>query len=121
MGKQSRLERIAIQNRKESLVKNDYRQEVEARYSATHPDAISDGDALGKGIGSSITYSVPNEEASTTMMVYNVDTITEAGGKYDIEARKRASVINIYNPDNAYGKDSVDSSINIAEGQYFVR
>ena len=40
---------IADLQRKSLIVKNDYK--TQNPYSATNPDAISDGDELGKGTG----------------------------------------------------------------------
>lgn len=125
MAKQSRLEAEAIETRKEHLVKNDY-QKLVNEYSETHPDALSDGDPLGKGTGNDITYSLPDATKSKHQYTRNVDT-ANGGGQYDIEGRngrggrKRASVVNIYSSVAPYGEDSVDTSKNIEEGQYVIR
>jgi hypothetical protein len=56
----------------------------------------------------------------------NLDT-TAGGGAYDIHGRNgvggrnRLMTYNIYNNDNAYGPDSVDSSMNIEDGQYVMK
>ena len=60
----------------------------------------------------------------------NVDTRSEAGGSYDIygakgvegafqgeAGRESLKKINIYNPENAYGKDSVNIDTSV-RGQY---
>ena len=46
---QSCLEVKGIEKRQEGLVRNDYTKNDE--YSQIHPDAISNGDPLGKGTG----------------------------------------------------------------------
>lgn len=125
MAKQSRLEAEAIETRKEHLVKNDY-QKLVNEYSETHPDALSDGDPLGKGTGNDMTYSLPDATKSKHQYTHNVDT-TNGGGQYDIEGRnerggrKRATVVNIYSSAAPYGEDSVDTTKNIEEGQYVIR
>lgn len=43
------LSQIAVQQRSKLLPKNDYKDTNE--YSSTNPDAIADGDELGKGTG----------------------------------------------------------------------
>ncbi len=125
MAKQSRLEAEAIETRKEHLVKNDY-QKLTNEYNETHPDALSDGDALGKGTGKDITYSLPDATKSKHQYTHNVDT-ENGGGLYDIEGRngiggrKRASVVNLYSSVSQYGEDSVDTTKNIEDGQYVIR
>lgn len=125
MAKQSRLEAEAIETRKEHLVKNDY-QKLVNEYSETHPDALSDGDPLGKGTGNDMTYSLPDATKSKHQYTQNVDTIN-GGGQYDIEGRngrggrERATVVNIYSSTTPYGEDSVDTAKNIEEGQYVIR
>ena len=46
---QSCLEKRGIEERSEEIVRSDYNQENP--YGPTHPDAMSDGDAQGKGTG----------------------------------------------------------------------
>ena len=49
MARQSCLEKKAIENRQNELVRNDYRRDDE--YSSSHKDALSDGDAQDKVTG----------------------------------------------------------------------
>lgn len=125
MAKQSRLESEAIKTRKEHLVKNDYQRFVD-EYNEEHPDALSNGDPLGKGTGHGITYSLPDATKSKHQFTKNVDT-ENGGGQYDIEGRngiggrKKAMVINLYSSENAYGEDSIDTTENIEDGQYVIR
>ena len=81
-------------------------------YSANHKDAISDGDAKGKGVGvapgrnKGIPYSLRSD----------------AGGS-SVDEAKRAELMNMntYSKDDEYGPESVDTSKNIADGQYFFK
>ena len=123
MAKQSNLEKKALEKRHEELVRNDY--QTNDPYSSQHPDAVSDGDPLGKGTNhGGHTHYLPDDSKPTTMIDYsNFDTFN-GGGEYDIDGRndiggrKKLMTINIYNQDNAYGLDSVDTSANVADGQY---
>ena len=114
MAKQSRLEKEAIDLRKETLLKNDYGKENE--YSTEHPDAQSG--EKGKGVGVGEPYLLPDPLASKTS--YKSTLITDKGGNTaDINKRQEAQMINIYGPNNQYGPDSVDTSVNIEDGQYY--
>lgn len=125
--KQSVLESSAINKRKEELVRSDYN--LNNGYSESHIDAISnpsdDKKYLGKGTNSGgHQHSVPDFSKPSTLIDYsNLDT-TNGGGAYDIHGRNghggrdRLLKINIYNKDNAYGPNSVDTSANIEDGQY---
>ena len=131
MAKQSRLESEALGYRKETLIINDYQKETGKEYSAEHEDAKSHDDEnhpLGKGTGNGgHGYSVPNPNASKTQIKPQLDT-TKGGGSYDIYGRpsvgggrNRLLAINIYNQNESYGPDSVDTSANVLEGQYVVK
>lgn len=124
--KQSNLERKGIEERHNEIVRSDYNQND--GYSETHKNALSDGDVKGKGTNSGgHQHYVPDYSKPSTLFNYsNLDT-TAGGGKYDIEGRNgfggrdRLLTINIYNKDNAYGPNSVDTSANINEGQYVMK
>lgn len=128
--KQSNLEKKGFEQRQVELVRSDYNKND--GYSATHEDALSnpadETKALGKGTGNGgHLHSVPNYDLPSTLMNYsNLDT-TAGGGAYDIHGRNgeggrnRLLKINIYNKDNAYGHNSVDTSENIADGQYVMK
>lgn len=125
--KQSTLESNAINKRKEELVRSDYN--INDAYSESHEDALSNPEdttkALGKGTGSGgHQHSIPDFTKPSTLMNYsNLDT-SNGGGTYDIYGRNeqggrnRLLKINLYNKDNAYGPNSVDTSANIEDGQY---
>ena len=128
--KQSNLEVKAIDARHTQTVRSDYnKQDV---YSETHEDAISNPEdvnkALGKGTnsGGHQHYTPDLSKSSLTYNYSNLDT-SNGGGAYDIHGRNenggrnRLISINIYNKNNAYGPDSVDTSANIDEGQYVIK
>ena len=80
----NRLTAIADTERKKNLVKNDYKQQGN-EYSSTNPDAMGDGDSLGRGTGSFLD-------------VYN----GLAGTSVDITERKNEIKINKYNKGKTY-------------------
>ena len=128
--KQSYLEKKGFDARNEQTLRSNYKKEN--GYSAEHEDAISNPDdtkkVLGKGTGNGgYQHTRPNHELPSTLINYsNLDT-TAGGGAYDIHGkndvggRKRLMTYNLYNSDNAYGVDSVDTSMNIADGQYVIK
>jgi len=125
---QSCLEVKGIERRQEELVRNDYTRNDE--YNATHPDAISDGDPLGKGSGhGGHTHYIPDCTKPQSMIDYsNFDTYAEnIGGSYDINGRndiggrKYLKAISKYNAETPYGTNSVDTTMNVQDGQIVVR
>jgi hypothetical protein len=80
----NRLTSIAEIERKKNLVKNDYNQQGN-QYSSTNPDAVGDGDAIGRGTG-------------TFLDVYNED----AGTSVDVFERKMNIKFNAYQPNKPY-------------------
>lgn len=116
MAKQSYLEQEAITKREEILVRNDYGEEVE--YNTLHTNALSNGDPQGKGTGNGgHLFSVPNRSKPKTIDYTNFNTFN-GGGRYDIEGRNGIGGreflqnISIYNANNEYGKNSIDTSAN---------
>jgi hypothetical protein len=124
MAKQSKLESEAIDKRHELEVISDY-QKGTNEYNESHKDALSNGDPRGKGTGIAMGYSIPGQSTSKGINYSNVNT-TDGGGQYDIEGRNGVGGrvylenINLYNHENSYGVDSVDTSKNRAEGQFIV-
>lgn len=124
-GKQSRLETEGLSKRHELEVISDYQKNTN-EYNESHKDAMSDGDPLGKGTGVSMGFSVPGQTTNRGINYSNLNT-KEGGGEYDIEGRLgvggriRSSVINLYNNEQSYGIESVDTSKNVAEGQFVVK
>lgn len=125
---QTCLEVKGIEKRQETLVRNDYTRNDQ--YSEVHPDAISNGDPLGKGSGhGGHTHSIPDCDRPSTLIDYsNFDTHSNnLGGSYDINGRNgnggRDYLKNIskYNSENQYGIESVDTTKNVEDGQIVIR
>lgn len=120
---QSCLEKRAIDERNTEIVRSDYN--TSDQYSATHKDAISDGDAQGKGTQhGGHTAWLPDCSKPLNMIDYsNFDTFN-GGGYYDIEGRndiggrKRAMVNQLYNSDNQYSANLINTEENRNAGQY---
>jgi len=77
------LSQIAEMERNKLFPKNDFKQTNQ--YSSTNPDAIADGDDMGKGTGNFLD-------------VYNEN----AGAIQDIVERNASIVINEYKPNSPY-------------------
>jgi hypothetical protein len=128
--KQSFLEKKAIDERHKEIVRSEYNKSIE--YSESHENAISNPDDersyKGKGTknGGHQAY-VPDLNKSQTSYNYSSLDTSKGGGAYDIYGRNgqggrdRLVKINIYNSENAYGPDSVDTSSNIEDGQYVIK
>ena len=68
---QSCLEKRAIDERNTEIVRSDYNSSDQ--YSATHKDAISDGDAQGKGTNSGgHGFTLPDHTKSKKMIDYSI-------------------------------------------------
>lgn len=141
MAKQSNLERIGIDERTQEFIKSPYSYDEQTPYSSTHPDALADGDAKGKGTGTPLTHlSLKDlkkgryDDFRGWGETVNTDINNGAGGKYDVDGTKGVDKafqgdagrnylvfggINEYNSNNEYGKESVDTTNNVA-GQYWV-
>jgi hypothetical protein len=123
---QTCLEKRGIDERNAEIVRSDYNKDNE--YSATHKDALSDGDPQGKGSGhGGHSHWLPDCTKPTTLFNYsNFDTSPDMqiGGLYDIEGRngisgrKRAMSSSLYNDKNQYGAHLIDTSLNRNDGQY---
>ena len=118
---QSCLEQRGMEARHEELVRRKYNKEEP--YSATHPDALSDGDVNGKGTGGSHSAWQPNCQRPKNYFDYSNFNTTTGGGLYDIEGRngiggrKKALASQLYNQDNEYSANLIETSANIADGQ----
>jgi hypothetical protein len=113
-----------MEERHQEITRSDYN--IENQYSVTHPDAISDGDAQGKGTGhGGHTHFLPDCTKPTTTIDYSNFDTENGGGYYDIEGRngisgrKRAMATSLYNKEEQYGPTMVDTSANVADGQYY--
>lgn len=122
---QTCLEVKGIEARNELLVRNDYTRNDE--YNARHQDALATGDPLGKGSGhGGHTHSTPDCTKPSSIDYSNFDT-ENGGGYYDIEGRNGvggrnfSKTISVYNEENQYGVNYVDTSENVADGQIVVQ
>ena len=77
----NKLTQVATQIRTQQLARNDY--SLDNQFSASNPDAVSDGDAFGKGTG-----------------VF-LDTVN-GGSSVDVLERKNEIKINEYQPNKPY-------------------
>ena len=121
---QTCLEKRGMEERHQEITRSDYN--IEDQYGPTHKDAISDGDAQGKGTGhGGHTHFLPDCTKPTSMINYSNFDSENGGGYYDIEGRngisgrKRAMATSLYNKDIEYGPKLVDTSANVADGQYY--
>ena len=128
MAKQTCLEKVGIEKRHDTIVKNDYN--IEDQYSQLHKDALSDSDPLGKGSGhGGHTHYVPDCNKPSSMMDYsNFDTeSSNIGGSYDINGRNGIGgrnflkTISIYNEENQYGPNLIDTTANEQDGQIIIK
>lgn len=116
---QSCLEKNGIQERDNEIVRSDYNEENQ--YGPTHKDAISDGDIMGKGTGSGghTAWQPDCNKPNQSIDYSNFDTFN-GGGQADIDARTQSMVRSLYSPERPYGAELVNTSENIAKGQYYV-
>lgn len=125
--KQSYLEIKGKEERENEIIRSDYNKND--AYSASHEDALSNpsdkNKPLGKGTGSGgHLYYVPDHSKSPYSYNYSSLDTNKGGGSYDIYGkddiggRERLTKINLYNKENSYGPDSIDTSVNITDGQY---
>ncbi|MBR6515748.1 MAG: hypothetical protein IKT40_02715 [Bacilli bacterium] len=123
---QSNLEKNAIAERDNEIVRSEYNKTLE--YGVNHKNAISDGDAHGKGTQhGGHTHFLPDASKGTSRIEYgNFDT-ENGGGLYDIEGRndiggrKKAMASSLYNKENPYWPSSIDTEANLNLGQYQIR
>lgn len=114
---QSCLEKRGIEERDNELVRNDYNYEAE--YSATDKDALSDGDAYGKGTGhGGHLHLTPNCDGPIGQIDYkNFDTFN-GGNCSDVNMRQVAMTRSIYNTEYEYGAKLINTEENQQDGQY---
>ncbi len=123
---QTCLEKKGLVERPIELVRNDYSPIDE--YNDRHPNALSTGDPKGKGTQSSYVHTVPNCDVSdeTKNMIQPQLNTETGGGQYDIEGRNEIGGrdflmnISIYNRENAYGANIIDTLANRIDGQIVV-
>lgn len=121
---QTCLEKRGITERHQEITRSDYN--IENQYGATHKDAISDGDALGKGTNhGGHSHYLPDCTKPTGQINYSNFDTENGGGCYDIKGRngvggrERALATSMYNKETQYGANLVNTTANVNEGQYF--
>lgn len=117
------LEKISMDERHEELLRNEYNPDNE--YSASHQNAlnINNGDDnRGKGTGSSgHGYWLPDCTGQIGVINYSnfdTDISFNAGNRSDNDARTQSLTRSLYNHTNEYSYSLIDTSANVAEGQY---
>ena len=122
---QTCLEKRGMEERHDEIVRSDYN--IENQYGPTHPDAMSDGDAQGKGTGhGGHTHYLPDCTKPVSRIDYSNFDTENGGGCYDIKGRngisgrERALASSMYNKEQQYSAKLVDTSANVSDGQYFV-
>lgn len=117
---QSCIEKRSMEERHNEEVRSTYNRTNQ--YSELHPDAIANGDAQGKGTQSSgHGFWLPNCNGQIGMINYtNFDTDISygAGNNADNAARNTAMTRSLYTPVTPYSANMIDTSANIAEGQF---
>ena len=79
----NRLSQIADEQRRKLFARNDFKENNQ--YSSVHPDALADGDKLGRGTGIELD-------------IYN----NNIGTAQDVVERKNDLKINKFSPNNPY-------------------
>ena len=122
---QTCLEKRGMDERHIEIARSDYN--IENQYSASHLDALSNGDPLGKGTGHGGHGDwLPDCTKPTNMIDYSNFDTENGGGSYDIDGRNgiggrtRSLARSMYNKENMYGADLVNTEQNIIDGQYYV-
>lgn len=128
MAVQTCLEKKGFERRQVELARSDYNKNDE--YSVTHDHAKTHNDTEhphGKGTGhGGHTFNIPDCSLGQDRIIPQLDT-TDGGGSYDkfgyrgIGGREYLKSISLYNESNAYSENYVDTSANVADGQYQVK
>lgn len=120
---QSYLEIEGIQDRKEQTGRSDYNRKDE--YKAEHPDALATGDEQGKGTGDFAGHGWirPDMTLPKSQMSGQFNT-RDGGNNCDYQARGIMLARSIYYPGfngqegREYGRELIDTSLNVRDGQY---
>lgn len=116
------LEVRSMDARHEQIVRSDYNKDNQ--YNESHPDALATGDAQGKGTGSSgHGFWLPDCNAQPNVFRYdNFDTDISfgAGNDVDNQTRNQSLTRSLYNQENIYASSEIDTSENVAEGQFVI-
>ena len=125
---QSCLESAGIKERENEVVRSVYNSEDQ--YSAIHENAKSNGDVKGQGTGNGTAGAWLTDcsagEASNAINYSNFDT-TNGGGLYDIKGRndiggrEKSLASQLYNSENQYGANLVNTEENVSLGQFYMK
>ena len=122
---QTCLEKRGMDERHIEISRSDYN--IENQYNSSHPDALSNGDPQGKGTGHGGHGDwLPDCTKPTNMIDYSNFDTENGGGSYDIDGRNgiggriRSLARSMYNKENMYGSNLVNTEQNIIDGQYYV-
>ena len=115
------LETRAVSARQSLLVKNNY--STVNKYDASHPDAIADGDAKGRGTGQGMGQMwLPHCTSQINVFNYsnfNTDyTQILIGNSTDIQARDYAVSHSLYNAAHPYSENLYEMEANALDGIY---
>lgn len=117
------LEKVSMQERSDELTQNTYNSDN--AYSSNHQNALNidhGDDEHGKGTGSAgHSHWLPNCDGEIGIINYSnfdTDVSSHAGNKTDNKTRTTAMARSLYNADNPYSADIIDTSDNVAQGQY---
>ncbi|MCD8208246.1 MAG: hypothetical protein LUD72_09950, partial [Bacteroidales bacterium] len=99
-----------MEERHSEETRSDYNREN--RYSATHPDALSDGDTKGKGThhGGHGAWLPDCSGTIGTINYSNFDT-ANGGNSDDVSARNTALARSLYSSENKYSSRSVSTDL----------
>ena len=117
---QSCLEKRGIEERKNEIVRSDYN--INDQYSSNHDDAISNGDAFGKGSKEIKGHShwLPNCNENKYKIDYSNFDTEHAGSECDIRAREESIVRSLYKKGiSEYSASILTTDENINDGQYY--
>jgi hypothetical protein len=125
---QTCLEKRGFTERHNEIVRSDYN--IENQYSAVHPDALSNGDPQGKGANhGGHSHFLPDCTKPSGEVNYSnfaTSPTDQIGGEYDIEGyanrpgRRVQMARSLYNYEEPYGANLVNTTQNVNDGQYFV-
>ena len=115
---QSCLEKRGIEERKNETVKSDYQRENN-EYSRNHVDAISDGDAKGRGSKNIFSHGTYQPHyGQPTDYIDNFDTHDETigtcydiNGRLDIGGRKKSQQLNLFKSTYQYNRDLIGTKL----------
>ena len=117
---QSCLEKQGIEERDNEIIRSDYN--INNEYGPTNTGEF------GRGTGGSHTHWLPDCEKPKDLINYsnfstspdmNIGNVYDIEGRNDIGGRNKAINSSKYNYLNQYTANLVDSSENIAQGQYY--